>query len=112
MKFLRKDWYKKPRFKRKKKQKWRYPIGLHNKLRLGKIGRGKKPRIGYSNNKQDRNKINGLQPVRVDNIKQLDNINKEQGIIVGKVGKRKKQLIIKKAQEKKLNILNQKHATK
>lgn len=106
--FLRRDWYKKIKLGKgvKKNQKWRAAKGRHNKTRLGRKSYGKRPKIGYGENKELRNKINGCVPFRVENLKEMDNLKSGQGIIIASVGKKKKQELIAKANEKKLIILN------
>jgi ribosomal protein L32E len=47
-----------------------------------------------------------LIPIRVENVAELSGIQKGQGVIVGRVGKRNRKEIIAKANEMKLTILN------
>ncbi len=44
--------------------------------------------------------------VRVENVKDLESVKKGAGIVVGKVGGKKKKEIIAKANEMKIKILN------
>ena len=46
------------------------------------------------------------QDIRVENIKDLENVQKGEGVLIGKVGAKKRMEIIKKANEMKLKILN------
>ncbi len=117
--FLRREWHKKIRLGRgrKKKQVWRGVKGRHNKVRLHQKGYPRRPRIGWGMEKKFRGMINELQPVRIENLKQLATVsNKTQGIIIASVGMRKRNEIIGKANEMKIKILNRyqepKHAVK
>lgn len=86
--------------------KWRKPRGID--LDKG-LENGYRPKIGYKNKTQ----IRGIHPsgfieVRVENINQLKNIDsKKEAIKIGStVGKRKRNEIIKQANEKKIWVLN------
>lgn len=106
-KFLRTDWHKKIRLGRgvKKNQKWHGAKGRQNKFRLNRKGKAK-PRVGWGSDKAIRNKVQGISAVRVENLKELDNVKSETGVVIGKVGAKKRAEIIKKAGEKKLKVLN------
>jgi len=108
MKFIRRDYkrYSKIGKNRKKLQVWRRPKGRDNKMRERRFGYPKCPGVGYMSPKSEHGKIKGLTPVRVLNVKGLESIGKENIVIVGKVGAKKKMEIIKKAREMKLTILN------
>lgn len=86
--------------------KWRKPRGID--LDKG-LQHGYRPKIGYRNKKE----IRGIHPsgyieVRIENVKDLEKIDvKKEAIKIGStVGKRKRNEIIKKANEKKIWILN------
>jgi len=106
--FLRRDWYKKIKFGKgiRKNQKWRAAKGRHNKTRLGRKGYGARPKIGYGQKSTIKNKVENLEVIRVENLKQLKDIKKNQGIIIAHIGKKKKEEIVKQAKEMKLTILN------
>jgi ribosomal protein L32E len=106
-KFLRTDWHKKIRLGRgvKKNQKWHGAKGRQNKFRLGRKGRAQRPKVGWGATNETKGYVDGLEPVRVENVKGLEGL-KGVGIIVGSVGKKKRLDIIKKADEMKLVILN------
>lgn len=106
--FVRKDTFKKSRLgrRRKKKQKWRRPRGRHSKLREKRKGYTKQPSIGYSNPKKIRGLINGMKPKIIVSASELTNIGKNEICIVGRVGKKKKIEIAKKAIENKIRIFN------
>lgn len=113
-KFIRKDWHKMIKLgsKSKSKRKWRASKGRQGKIRLERRGHQSKPKIGWGSEKVNQ----GI--VRVENIKDIENIKLKEikGIIIGKVGLKKRKEIIAKANEKKIKILNkykgEKNATK
>ena len=82
----------------KKNLKWRGAKGRHNKLRLGEAGRRRRPKVGWGT--KDKKEI-----FIVMNLNELKDL-KEKEIIIGKVGKKKREEIIKKANEMKIKILN------
>jgi len=106
-KFLRTDWHKKIRLGRgvKKNQKWHAAKGRQNKFRLNRKGRGVRPRVGWGAENETKGFVNGVESVRVENIKMLEGL-KGVGIIIASVGKKKRTEIIAKANEMKLVILN------
>jgi len=107
---------KKPKFlrqgaKAKKKvgKKWRRPRGEHSKLRKKIKGKGFLPKAGYGAPK----KLRGLHPsgfkeVFIQNLNDLNKIDnkKEAGRISHKIGKKKRQMILEKAKELNIKILN------
>jgi ribosomal protein L32E len=106
-KFLRVEWHKKIKLGKgvKKNQRWHGAKGRHNKLRLNRKGRAAKPRVGWGSSHEIKNKVSGVDVVRVENVKMLEGL-KGVGIMVGKIGKKKRMEIIAKANEMKLKILN------
>ena len=109
VKFLRRVWrkYSKLGRKRKKKQVWRKPKGRDNKMREKRKGCPAVVSIGYKKEKQLRGKINEKKQIIVNNINELENVGKNNLIIIGgNVGKKKKIEIITKAEEKKIEIHN------
>lgn len=107
-KFLRTDWHKKIRLGKgvKKNQKWHGAKGRQNKLRLNRKGRMQRPKVGWGATMGTKGFVGGVEAVRVENIKEVEAVKKGQGIIVAKVGKKKRMEIIKKANEMKITILN------
>lgn len=107
---------KKPKFKKqgsgylkKVKDSWRKPRGTDSKLRKKEKSKGKWPSVGYRAPKETRGLHPcGLEEVYVQNIKDLDKIDpkKQAGRLSSKIGKREKQIIVKKAKEMKIKLLN------
>ena len=60
--------------------------------------------IGYKKDKKISNKIEGKNPVLVNNVKDFKKIKGNEIALIGKVGKKKKIEIIKKAKEMKISI--------
>ena len=107
-KFLRRDVSRHPKFGkgRGKKAKWRKPSGRHNKMREKKRGYPSLVEIGGRTAKKTRGKYDGKIPIVVLNVKDLENISKNEIGIVGGVGKKKKLEIAKKAKEMKIKLKN------
>lgn len=103
-KFLRRTWdrYSKLGKGRKKKQKWRRPTGRDNKMREKRKGYPLVVSIGYKKDKKIKKKI----VVIVRNTRELEKVKKDDIILIGKVGKKKKIEIAKKAKDKKIQIRN------
>ncbi|MEM5829637.1 MAG: 50S ribosomal protein L32e [Candidatus Aenigmatarchaeota archaeon] len=107
---------KKPEFKRwmseslkRLKPSWRRPRGMHSKIRIRKKGKPKMPSIGYGAPKSLRFlHPSGFQEVLVSNLKDLEKVNpSKQAIrIAHTVGRKKRQEILKKAEELKIKVLN------
>ncbi len=107
---------KKPHFvqtdqhkKKKLKDVWRKPRGLHNKKRKYILGKGEMARPGYGSPAA----VKGLHPsgfeeVLLSRAKDLDNVDPAtQAIRIARtVGQRKRMDIVKKAQSLGLKILN------
>lgn len=102
-KFLRRTWkrYSKLGRKRKKKQTWRSPKGRHSKTREKRKGYPKIVSIGYKENEKIRKK-----PKVVRNIRELEKAQKDETIIIGNIGKKKKIEIVKRAKEIRIKISN------
>jgi len=107
-KFLRTDWHKKIRLGRgvKKNQKWHGAKGRQNKFRLNRKGRGQRPKVGWGAKNDTKNFVSGVEAVRVENLKELSNIKKGAGVIVGSVGKKKRMTLLEKAKEMGITVLN------
>ena len=102
MKFLRRDHTRSSKLGkgRKKKQVWRRPTGRDNKMRERRRGYPSRVQIGYK--KTDKKEIIRI----IQNPKELEKIKKGEIVIVGKVGKKKKIEIVKKAKEMKIKLKN------
>lgn len=103
MKFRRLEYF---RYK-KLGEKWRRPRGKHNKVRRYVGGKLPRPLIGF------KKKVRGLHPsgyqdVLVSNISELENIDRRtQAVrISAKIGGRKRGLVLEKAMDMNLKILN------
>lgn len=109
-KFLRRNWdrFSKLGKTRKKKRVWRKPKGRHNKVREKMKGYPAPVEIGYGTEKKARGKIQKKTPVIIYNLGDLKRVKKDEIIIIGKVGKKKKIEIAKKAEEMKLPVINAK----
>ncbi len=104
----------KPKFKRpdshKKKKlssSWRRPRGLHNKARRQIKGKGPLVKIGYGSPRAVRGMHpSGCQEVLVHHPGELEGITEGQAVRIAHVGKRKHSLIVERARELGLKILN------
>ena len=99
-KFLRRTWdrYSKLGKGRKKKQKWRNPKGRDNKMRERKKGSSKVVSVGYKSQEIEK-------PILIKNVLDLGKL-KGKKVIIGKIGRKKKIEIAKKANEMKISIKN------
>lgn len=91
------------------KKKWRRPRGRHSKLKVREKSKGAMPNVGYGAPKS----LKGLHPsgfreVLIRNLKDLDNMDKEKeaGRISHTIGKKKRKLILDRAKELGIKILN------
>jgi len=107
---------KKPKFLRqgakylkRVSKKWRIPKGRHSKLKVREKSKGAMPEIGYRSPKSTRGlHPSGLKEVLIQNLDDLKKIDNktEAGRISSRIGKKKRKLIIEKAKELKIKILN------
>ncbi len=106
--FKRRNWTRASRLgkNRKNKQTWRRAKGRHNKVREKRKGYPIKVMIGFKTDKKERGLLENKKPVIVNNLRELERIQKGEIAIVGKVGKRKMIEIIKKAKEKGITVNN------
>ena len=103
--FVRQDYYKKKRLG----IKWRKPKGLHSKMRLSRKGYRKTVKVSYGSPKVVRGyDKKGFMRKIVNSFNDLESIDsKKHGAIIGSnVGMRKKILLLKKAKELKITVLN------
>jgi len=104
-KFLQTDSHK----KKKLEDKWKKPDGIHNKMRYHVKGKGPRVNAGYGSPALVRGlHPSGFEEIIVKNPKDLESIKmeKQAARIAHTVGKRKRDLIEKKAAELGLKILN------
>ncbi|NPA85291.1 MAG: 50S ribosomal protein L32e [Crenarchaeota archaeon] len=105
--FIRYHWWRYYRLERG--YKWRKPKGNDNKSRLQLKGYPPIVKVGYRTPKQYRDlHPSGLKPVIVHNVKELEKVDKDKHIvyIASSVGKRKRQEILKRAQELGIRVAN------
>jgi large subunit ribosomal protein L32e len=105
-KFLRRDAVRFAKFSkgRGKKAKWRSPKGRDNKMREKRKGYPAVVSIGYSKTKSERGKVGELIPVIVRNVSELEGVGKENVIVIGKIGNKRKIEILEKAKQMKLKV--------
>ena len=106
MKFLRRGSIRHSKLgkKRKKKQVWRNPTGRHNKMRGKRKGYPAVVSIGYRKKKNERGKILDKIPILVNNLRDLEKVTGKDIVLIGRVGKKRKIDIMKKAKEMNLEI--------
>ena len=103
--FRRQNWF---RYKRLG-QKWRRPRGIHSKMRRHFKYRIPVVQVGFRGPASVRGlHPSGFEEILVHNLGNLENIDaKVQAIrISSKVGDKKREMIIKKADEMKIRVLN------
>ncbi len=107
-KFLRMDVTRFSKFGngRGKRAKWRKPTGRDNKMREKRKGHPITVSIGYRTDKNLRGTLNEKKPVKVMNMKDLLKIKKDEIGVLGKIGKKNRLEIAKKAKELKIEIKN------
>ena len=108
MKFIRRNstQISKLGMKRKNKQVWRKPKGRDNKMREMKRGYPAIVKIGYRSPNSERGKLNGIKIKLVYNVGQILQLNNNQTVIFGKVGKKNKIAMAKLARERKIHVAN------
>jgi large subunit ribosomal protein L32e len=107
---------KKPEFKRwmsqtykRVKPSWRKPRGRQSKIRAKLKGKLKMPTVGYRAPKRLRYlHPSGFKEVLVHNVNELLKVDPKKEVvrISSKVGKKKRNEILKKAEELKIKVLN------
>lgn len=88
---------------------WRRPVGTHSRTRLEKKGAPAKPKAGYRTRKDVRGKHpSGYDEVLVHNPADLEDLDTETEAarIASKVGGRKREHILEKADEENIHVLN------
>lgn len=105
--FIRQDYQRRKRLG--KKLKWKKPKGIHSKIRHKFKGRRKMPSPGYKSPSKVRGlHSSGLEIVNVSSPNDLQKIRKgTEGIVVsGRVGTKKRFVILSKAKELGIEVLN------
>lgn len=104
--FLRRVWSRHSKLGkgRKKKQVWRRPTGRHNKMRWERRGYPAVVKIGYRNEKSQRDKINEKTIIKINNLSDLEKVGKNDLILLGRMGKKKKLEVMNEISKRKLNI--------
>jgi len=89
-------------------KKWRRPKGMHSKMRIHLRGRRKSPAPGYGSPRKVKGLLrNGLQAVVVRNAQDLTGFDaKEQCVVMGHIGLKKKIQLLKICEEKKYLVVN------
>ena len=107
-KFVRTDFrkYSKLGVRRKKKQIYRKARGRDNKIRLNMKGHTTNVRIGYANAREGKGLIDGLKPVMVYNIEDLEKVGAGMIGIVGKVGGKKRKEIAEEVLKSEVKLKN------
>ena len=102
-KFLKRTWnrYSKLGKRKRKKQVWRRPKGRDNKMREKRKGYPMVVSVGYKKKKSEKKTIRVVR-----NIKDLEKTRKNEMIIIGNIGKKKKIEIAKKAIKMKIPVQN------
>jgi len=102
-KFLRRTWnrYNKLGKRKRKKQVWRRPKGRDNKMREKRKGYPMVVSVGYKKKKSEKKTIRVVR-----NIKDLEKTRKNDMVIIGNIGKKKKIEIAKKAIKMKIPVQN------
>jgi large subunit ribosomal protein L32e len=104
-KFLRQG----ARYLRRVRGRWRRPRGLHSKLKKKEKSKGVMPSVGYGAPKKMKGlHPSGLREVLIHNVDDLSRIDREKEAvrIAHTVGKRKRNLILEKAEELGIRVLN------
>lgn len=108
-KFLRQEGHKIERLEKK----WRKPKGLHSKMRHHKKGNRCLVEVGYCSPTAVKGlHRTGLKIVLVHSMNDIENLNpKEDGALISStIGMKKKIMIIRKAKERNIHLLNIKDA--
>ena len=103
--FKRQNWF---RYKRLG-DKWRRPRGIHSKMRRHFKYRIPVAQVGFGGPASVRGlHPSGFEEVRVNNLKEIDNVDpKTQAIrIASTVGDKKREIIVNKADELGIRVLN------
>ena len=95
--------------KKKIGMKWRRPRGINSKLLVQRKGKGFMPNVGYGAPRNLRFlHPSGFKEVLIQNLNDLNKIDnkKEAGRISHSIGRKKRQVILEKAKDLNIKILN------
>ena len=89
-------------------ESWRKPQGHHSRSRLKKKGAAPMPQAGFRTDKDYRGKHpSGYEEVLVHNTSDLEELEEGEAARIGStVGGRKREQIIKKADDEEIKVLN------
>lgn len=87
-------------------KRWRKPVGLQSKLRIGKGGSGRSPAIGRGTAASVKYKMRGVDYLIVNNVNNLETAGGRAVLIAGGVGGKKTFEIASAAQNMGLRVLN------
>ena len=105
--FLRQEWWRFPKYKND--NKWRKTKGTDSKMIVKLKGKARSPSIGWSSPKAVRGlHPSGYEEVLVYNVKDLELIDstRQAARIAATVGKKKRVMIIERAKELGIKVLN------
>jgi ribosomal protein L32E len=92
--------------KQKSKRRYKRSDGRHNKTRQKWKSRPPRVEVGYKNQVNTRNIINGKLPVVIYNLADLRKVGKDNIAIIGKIGGKSKLEIAREIISKKIETLN------
>ncbi len=92
--------------RRKKKQVYRRPKGIDNKINKKMKGHLRRVMIGFKNAVKTSGLVQGLEPITIIKLEDLKNITEGKIGMVGKVGMKRKIEIAEAALEKKKRLFN------
>ena len=90
----------------KSKRKYKRASGRHNKTRQKWRSRPPMVEIGYKNEVKTSGLVNNKKPVWVYNLEDIKKVGKENIIILGKIGEKKKIQIAQEISKKGLEVSN------
>ena len=93
---------------RRKLQKWRKPKGRDSKMRLRRKSYPASPSVGFKMPKKLAGLFKGKMPVLINNLTELEKLDKKSDIAVvsSRVGAKKKIEILKRAKESGISVKN------
>lgn len=92
--------------RQKSKRRYKRSDGRHNKTRQKWKSRPPRVEVGYKNQANTRNIINGKMPVVIYNLADLRKIGKDNIAIIGKIGGKNKLEMAREIIAKKIETLN------